>query len=102
MAEPSNRMLNMITTPNNNYPTIFAITEQGEKLPINAKRLLIELNDGRKLSLDFDFPHHEISLRSYWGDNELAKTDKFTTISVTPGACNVIHLDVNTNESKSC
>lgn len=92
----------MTTTQNKNHPILFAITEQGDKLPVNAKRLLIELSDGKKLTLDFEHPHHEIGLRSYWGDDEFAMAEKFTTISVTPGACNVINLDVNAWESKSC
>lgn len=78
-------------------PQIFVLTDTGEKLPIQADKLLICLDNERNVEIWFDHPHPsgEITLLSYCGEKSAGRPpEKTPDINITPGASNVIHIGI--------
>jgi hypothetical protein len=82
-------------------PKIVVITEAGDKLPIQADKLLICLDNERNVEIGFNHPLGEITLLSYCGENYTTyPPDKTTNMSIHPGACNVIHINIASHDFK--
>ena len=77
---------------------IYLIDKNGNKELVNPEEILIEFEDGAKVSIEmadkFGFPakHNELSIHGYYGDEESNKSVIFV---LRPGACNLVRLSTD-------
>ncbi len=78
------------------YPT-FLITATGERSPVDAESLVIELAPGRELELDLvAYPNHEgpLTLRAGSELDTGNHGGQLSRLVVRPGASNLLHVGV--------
>ncbi|MEZ7860808.1 MAG: hypothetical protein QMB70_06805 [Aeromonadaceae bacterium] len=78
------------------YPT-YLITASGERIPLEANSLVIELAPGRELELDLvAYPNHEGQLTIRAGSELDAGNHggQLSLLVVRPGASNLVHIGV--------
>jgi len=75
----------------------YLITEQGERQPISAKSIVIELEPDKEIELDLH-PHPNylggLEIRAGSELDSDSVSGRLSMLVVRPGGCNLIHLSV--------
>ncbi len=75
----------------------YLITEQGERQPIDARSIVIELEPDKEIELDLQpHPNYLGGLEIRAGSELDSSTDSghLSMLVVRPGGCNLVHLSV--------
>ncbi len=80
------------------FHKVVAVLDDGSRVLVRARQLVIDLGPDRELTIELqDYKtHHELVLRTE--SNE----ERYSSIVIRPGACNLIHLAIEPHTKTSC
>jgi hypothetical protein len=77
---------------------VFAVLDDGSRVLVRARQLVIDLAPDRELIIELqDYKErHELVLRTE------SSEDRYSSVVIRPGACNLIHLALEPHSKTNC